>query len=291
MGGEGDRADVAGEAARRPRRRARPRRRPQPRPRRPPAQPEDDAADRGVGDDLRRVRLLRAGLPEPQPDDDAAPADRPAARDGAPAGRARRCSGRCWRSTSTTALETCAADGSCQLACPVGIDTGKLVKELRQERHTRAGRSGWRWRRRSAGGRSRAARAALRLGGPLARRTKRGRALPGAGPGRLPATMHPRADQAVERRPPAPTASSEPPPPAVYVPSCTNRHLRPGARSRRWSRSRRAPGCRSGFPTTSPAAAAGCPGARKASATRTGTRRTRWSSGSGAGAARGRCRS
>ena len=45
-----------------------------------------------VGDDLRRVRLLRAGLPEPRPDDDAAPADRPAARDGAPAGRARRCS-------------------------------------------------------------------------------------------------------------------------------------------------------------------------------------------------------
>ena len=33
------------------------------------------------------------------------------------------------------ALETCAADGSCQLACPVGIDTGKLVKELRAARH------------------------------------------------------------------------------------------------------------------------------------------------------------
>ena len=69
-----------------------PGRRPQPRPRRPPAQPENDAADRGVGDDLRGVRLLRAGLPEPQPDDDAAPADRPAAGDGAPARRARRCS-------------------------------------------------------------------------------------------------------------------------------------------------------------------------------------------------------
>ncbi len=54
------------------------------RPRRPPAEPEDDAADRGGGDDLRRVWLLRAGLPEPQPDDDAAPADRPAPRDGAP---------------------------------------------------------------------------------------------------------------------------------------------------------------------------------------------------------------
>src|SRR3954454_14267079 len=30
------------------------------------------------------------------------------------------------------ALETCAADGTCRLACPVGIDTGKLVKEFRR---------------------------------------------------------------------------------------------------------------------------------------------------------------
>jgi D-lactate dehydrogenase len=29
------------------------------------------------------------------------------------------------------ALETCAADGTCRLVCPVGIDTGKLVKEFR----------------------------------------------------------------------------------------------------------------------------------------------------------------
>ncbi len=34
------------------------------------------------------------------------------------------------------ALETCAADGSCRLACPVGIDTGKFVKELRQRQNT-----------------------------------------------------------------------------------------------------------------------------------------------------------
>ena len=87
VGDAGDRADVAGEAAGRSRRRALARRRPQPRPRRPPAQPEDDAADRGVGDRLRRVRLLRAGLPEPRPDDDAAPADRPAAGDRPPAER------------------------------------------------------------------------------------------------------------------------------------------------------------------------------------------------------------
>ena len=29
------------------------------------------------------------------------------------------------------ALQTCAADGSCQSACPVAIDTGKLMKEFR----------------------------------------------------------------------------------------------------------------------------------------------------------------
>jgi D-lactate dehydrogenase len=33
-------------------------------------------------------------------------------------------------------LDTCAADGSCAAACPVAIDTGKLVKELRARRHS-----------------------------------------------------------------------------------------------------------------------------------------------------------
>ena len=53
-------------------------------------------------DHLRRVRLLRAGLPEPRPDDDAAPADRPAPRDGAPAGGLAGAARRCSASTSTT---------------------------------------------------------------------------------------------------------------------------------------------------------------------------------------------
>ncbi len=35
------------------------------------------------------------------------------------------------RDYSYDAIDTCAADGSCALACPVGIDTGRLVKELR----------------------------------------------------------------------------------------------------------------------------------------------------------------
>ncbi len=104
------------------------------------------------------------------------------------------------------ALDTCAADGSCQLACPVGIDTGKLVKELRGERHTeRAQRAALavaeRW-----GTVEGAARAGLRFGGPLARRTKRGRGLPPPASGKLPMTLHEGAA-------------------AVYVPSCTNRIL------------------------------------------------------------------
>jgi len=35
-------------------------------------------------------------------------------------------------------LETCATDGLCALACPVGIDTGQLVKRLRAESHSPA---------------------------------------------------------------------------------------------------------------------------------------------------------
>ena len=34
------------------------------------------------------------------------------------------------------ALETCAADGTCVLTCPLGIDTGKLVKQLRERQHS-----------------------------------------------------------------------------------------------------------------------------------------------------------
>ncbi len=101
-------------------------------------------------------------------------------------------------------LETCAADGSCQLACPVGIDTGKLVKELRAVEHgeraeARALRTARHW-----SGVEGATRFGLRVGGPIARRTKRGRALPAAASSKLPLTLHEGAA-------------------AVYVPSCTNR--------------------------------------------------------------------
>jgi len=102
------------------------------------------------------------------------------------------------------ALETCAADGSCQLACPVGIDTGKLVKELRTQQHSERAEAAAlatakRWRKVEA-----ASRLGLRVGGPLARRTKRGAALPPPAKASMPATTREGAA-------------------AVYVPSCTNR--------------------------------------------------------------------
>ena len=101
-------------------------------------------------------------------------------------------------------LETCAADGSCQLACPVGIDTGKLVKELRTERHTeRAEKAALATAKRWSGV-EKASRAGLRVGAPLARRTNRGSGLPGPASGKLPPTSRQGAA-------------------AVYVPSCTNR--------------------------------------------------------------------
>jgi D-lactate dehydrogenase len=101
-------------------------------------------------------------------------------------------------------LDTCAADGSCRLACPLGIDTGKLVKELRNESHTARAEA---WALRGAEhwtGVETASRTALRVGAPVARRTKRGAGVPGAATARLPETRREGAA-------------------AVYVPSCTNR--------------------------------------------------------------------
>ena len=102
------------------------------------------------------------------------------------------------------ALETCATDGSCQIACPLGIDTGRMVKELRVAQH------GERAEKRAVGVAKRwgvvekASRFGLRVGGPLARRTKRGQSLPGPAKASLPETKSANAA-------------------AVYVPSCTNR--------------------------------------------------------------------
>ena len=108
------------------------------------------------------------------------------------------------------ALDTCAADGSCKQVCPVGIDTGELVKSLRSSGHSareegRALKAAERW-----GDVERLGRTGLRAGG-IADRAGLGGviprwidSMPRAAPGRLPET---RRDGAA----------------AVYLPACINR--------------------------------------------------------------------
>jgi D-lactate dehydrogenase len=117
------------------------------------------------------------------------------------------------------AIETCATDGSCQLACPLGIDTGRMVKELRVAQHgERAERAALgaakRW-----GAVEKASRVALRVGGPLARRTKRGKGLPGPAREEEWVTLSGQQLGRVRKGSPTPPEGVA----AVYVPSCTNR--------------------------------------------------------------------
>ncbi len=107
-------------------------------------------------------------------------------------------------------VDTCAADGLCATGCPVGIDTGKLVKLLREHAHPS-------WRRRLAkviarrfGAVERLARGGLRL----AHLTRLAPAdLPRAARARLPETS---ADNSR----------------AVYFPCCVSRVFEPAAGNR-----------------------------------------------------------
>ncbi len=99
------------------------------------------------------------------------------------------------------AIDTCAADGSCALACPVAIDTGKLVKELRGRRHGDRAEQAALGVAKHYGVAERVSRAGVRAGAPALR--LRSRALPGAAT-ELPFTVREGAA-------------------AVYLPSCINR--------------------------------------------------------------------
>ena len=59
------------------------------------------------------------------------------------------------------AVDTCAVDGMCQTACPVLINTGDLVKRLRQEQAARGTSAGWAAAARHWAGATRAAAVAL----------------------------------------------------------------------------------------------------------------------------------
>ena len=122
-------------------------------------------------------------------------------------------------------IQTCAADGTCQIACPLGIDTGKLIKGFRTEEHPQkaqrqAARVAEHW-----SSVEKTARAGLRAGsvaGPLMRGAAGAarslfsdelvpswpRSMPPPAPAKLPRTSR---DGAA----------------AVYMPACVNRIFGP----------------------------------------------------------------
>ncbi len=132
------------------------------------------------------------------------------------------------------ALETCATDGSCQIACPLGIDTGKMVKELRTAQHGERAEKAALAAAKRWGAVEKISRVALKVGGPLARRTKRGEGLPGPASGKLRGAMggvgDPSRTTAGRVREGSPTPPNEAA--AVYVPSCTNRIFGPSKNER-----------------------------------------------------------
>jgi D-lactate dehydrogenase len=79
-------------------------------------------------------------------------------------------------------LHTCATDGMCATACPVGIDTGALVKRLRAEGHGAVARAAARVSAAAFGGVEVFARAALMLPSPWRDLPGRAEALPETGP-------------------------------------------------------------------------------------------------------------
>jgi D-lactate dehydrogenase len=99
------------------------------------------------------------------------------------------------------AIETCAVDGSCMQACPVAIDTGKLVKELRVRQHSAREQRAARELAARYATVERAGHAGLRLGGRAARLWRS--SIPQAA-AELPFTLREGAA-------------------AVYMPSCINR--------------------------------------------------------------------
>jgi D-lactate dehydrogenase len=124
-------------------------------------------------------------------------------------------------------IQTCAADGTCQIACPLGIDTGKLIKGFRAQEHKpgaqrRAARIAERW-----GSMERAARAGLRTGavaGPLMRA--------GAGAARSLVSDELIPSWPRNMPPPAPAKLPETTrdgATAVYMPACVNRIFGPPA--------------------------------------------------------------
>ena len=123
-------------------------------------------------------------------------------------------------------LQTCAADGTCATTCPLGIDTGALVKELRAGEHgrreERAGlRVAQRWAKFEA-----ASRAGLGTGAAISEAIGDGAMAGITGVAR--AAIGPELVPEWEPRMPPPATTAMPPTvepgaAAVYLPACVNR--------------------------------------------------------------------
>ena len=178
------------------------------------------------------------------------------------------------------AVQTCAGDGTCEIACPVGINTGALMKRFRAALRTPAQNRVARSRSPCTGRSSRAgARAGLAVSGAAtgllghgvlegvtgALRRVVSRDLMPSWTREMPAAAKPLPATAREGAA------------AVYFSACVNRMFgaAPGAARRtrrcprRWSPCRRARACRCGFPPTSPATAARRSGTRRVTRTPT----------------------
>jgi D-lactate dehydrogenase len=121
-------------------------------------------------------------------------------------------------------VHTCAVDGMCGTACPVGIDTGQLVKRLRRENLPTPTAAAWTTAARHWGATTVLARTALTvadavpgpLGSAVTATTVLGRALLGSDTVPRWTAELPRGGRA--RRRPQPSAA----PDAVYLPACVN---------------------------------------------------------------------
>ena len=123
-------------------------------------------------------------------------------------------------------LQTCAADGSCAHACPLGIDTGQLVKELRAAEHgpreeRAALRAARRWKRVERG-----ARGGLRVGGAISRAVGDAPLEGVTSAARLAVSGELLPEWEPPMPPPAPSElprTSREGAAAVYLPACVNR--------------------------------------------------------------------
>ena len=129
-------------------------------------------------------------------------------------------------------LETCAADGLCALRCPVGIDTGRLVKKLRQQQQGKRAQRVATWVNRNFSTVEKLTRTGLRLAGAaqhllgdrnLSRISRSLRKISGE---RLPlwTPAMPRAAAKVQVIPSGKRGESRK---VVYFPSCVSRTMAP----------------------------------------------------------------